>query len=380
MDPKDMKPATLAAQAGGVIDLQSGGVVPPIQPSTTFVRGRDYAPLNPDNTYARDHNDAVRHAETVLAGLEGGEDALLFPSGMAAIAALFRTVPNGGRVVVQSGIYWGTTKWIRDFCSRREVTLCEVDASDLEALAGACKDAPAQLVWIETPSNPWMKIVDISAAADLAHTANALLVVDSTAATPILSQPLALGADIVMHSATKAINGHSDVLGGVLITKEAGAVWDMIAEDRASAGAVMGPFEAWLLLRGMRTLPLRVNQMCTNAMAVAGFLNDHPAVEAVLYPGLPDDPGHALAARQMAGGFGFLMSFVVKGGAEAALRVAGRLDLFHRATSLGGVESLVEHRPTIEPHSGLPEGLLRVSVGIEDASDLIADLGQALGQ
>lgn len=379
MDPKDMHPATLAAQAGGVIDTQSGGVVPPIQPSTTFARDRDYAPLNPQNTYARDHNDAVRQAESVLAGLEGGAQALLFPTGMAAIAGLFRTVPNGGRVVVQSGIYWGTTRWIRDFCTRRDVTLTEVDASDVDALAAACA-TPAQLVWIETPSNPWLKTTDIAAAAGAAKSAGALLVVDSTAATPILSQPLALGADIVMHSATKAINGHSDVLGGVLIARETSPTWEAIAEDRATAGAVMGPFEAWLLLRGMRTLPLRVKQMCANAAAIADYLADHPRVDAVLYPGLASHQGHEIASRQMQGGYGFLMSFVVKGGRDAALATAGKLNLFHRATSLGGVESLVEHRATIEPHSGIPEGLLRISVGIEDAGDLIADLGQALGQ
>lgn len=380
MDPKDMHPATLAAQAGGVIDMQSGGIVPPIQPSTTYARDRDYAQINPDNMYLRYHNDAVRHAEKVLAGLEGGAEALLFPSGMAAIAALFRSVPNRGRVVVQSGIYWGTTQWVRGFCARREIDLCEVEASDAAALARACAAAPAQLVFVETPSNPWMKSVDIGAASKAAHDAGALLVVDSTAATPVLSQPLSLGADMVMHSATKAINGHSDVLGGVLVAREPGPVWEMIGDERGGAGAVMGPFEAWLLLRGMRTLPLRVAQMCANAMAVATFLNDHPAVETVLYPGLPGHPCHALAARQMSGGFGFLMSIVVRGGRAPALRVAGRLTLFHRATSLGGVESLVEHRPTLEPQSGLPEGMLRLSVGIEDQRDLIADLAQALGQ
>ncbi|WP_372886484.1 PLP-dependent aspartate aminotransferase family protein [Shimia sp.] len=380
MDPKQMRPATLAAQAGGVIDMQSGGIVPPIQPSTTYARDRDYAQINPDNMYLRYHNDAVRQAESVLAGLEGGSAALLFPSGMAAIAALFRSVPNRGRVVVQSGIYWGTTLWIRSFCERREIVLCEVDASDGAALAEACAAAPAHLVFVETPSNPWMKSVDIAAAAQAAHGAGALLAVDSTAATPILSQPLSLGADIVMHSATKAINGHTAVLGGVLVARETTPVWEMILEDRGAAGAVMGPFEAWLLLRGMRTRPQRVKAMSANAMAVARFLDDHPAVETVLYPGLSGHPCHALAARQMSGGFGFLMSIVVRGGREAALRVAGRLDLFHRATSLGGVESLVEHRPTLEPQSGLPEGMLRLSVGIEDQRDLIADLAQALGQ
>ncbi|MGX9351492.1 trans-sulfuration enzyme family protein [Shimia sp. W99] len=380
MDPKEMHPDTLLAQAGGAIDLASGGVVPPIQPSTTFVRDADYAPLNPANTYARDHNDAVRQAEAVLTQLEGGDAALLFPSGMAAIAALFRTVPTGGRVIVQSGIYWGTTKWIREFCERRQVVMDEVDASDAVALTAACAEGPAHLVWIETPSNPWLKIVDIAAAKDAARSCGALLAVDSTAGSPILTNPLKLGADVVMHSTTKVINGHSDVLGGVLVAREPGAVWDEIANDRASAGAVMGPFEAWLLLRGMRTLPLRVERMCENAMKVARFLEDHPGVEAVWYPGLESHPGHDLAKRQMPQGFGFLMSFLVKGDRETALKVAGRLGLFHRATSLGGVESLVEHRHTIEPHTGIPETLLRISVGTEKSDDLIADLGQALGQ
>ncbi|SFL51565.1 trans-sulfuration enzyme family protein [Shimia aestuarii] len=380
MDLKEMHPDTLLAQAGGAIDLASGGVVPPIQPSTTFVRDADYAPLNPANTYARDHNDAVRQAEAVLTQLEGGDAALLFPSGMAAIAALFRTVPTGGRVIVQSGIYWGTTKWIREFCERRQVVMDEVDASDAAALMAACATGAAHLVWIETPSNPWLKIVDIAVAKKAARSCGALLAVDSTAASPILTNPLKLGADVVMHSTTKVINGHSDVLGGVLVARDPGAVWDEIANDRASAGAVMGPFEAWLLLRGMRTLPLRVERMCENAMKVARFLEDHPAVEAVWYPGLESHPGHELAKRQMPQGFGFLMSFLVKGDRDTALKVAGRLGLFHRATSLGGVESLVEHRHTIEPHTGIPETLLRISVGTEKADDLIADLGQALGQ
>lgn len=380
MQPKDMHPSTLTAQAGGAIDAQSGGVVPPIQPSTTFVRDRDYAPLNAANIYARDHNDVARQAEVILAQMEMGHEALLFPSGMAAIAALFRTVPNGGRVVVQSGIYWGTTHWIREYCTRRNVMLVEVDASDTAALAQACAGRKVDLVWVESPSNPWLKIVDVAAAAQLAHAAGALLAVDSTAATPVLSQPIALGADIVMHSVTKAINGHSDVLGGVLVTREHSATWDEIKQDRATAGAVLGAFEAWLLLRGMRTLPLRVERMCANAMQVAEFLMDHPNVEDVFYPGLPSFAGHVLATKQMSGGYGFLMSFLVKGSRDDALKVAGRLNLFHRATSLGGVESLVEHRHTIEPHTGIPENLLRISVGIEHAPDLMADLAQALGQ
>lgn len=374
----DLKPATIAAQAAGAVDMASGGVVPPIQPSTTFVRDRDYQLINGDNVYLRSHNEAVRLGEEILSRLEGAEDTQLFPSGMAAIAAVFRTVPNGGSVIVQSNIYWGTTKWIRDFCNRRDITLHEVDASDIAALQAVCMQHDAQLLFVETPSNPWLKTVDIAAAKTCAESCGAILVVDSTAATPLLTRPLALGADIVMHSATKVINGHSDVLGGVLSTRARNAVWEAICMDRNEAGAVMGPFEAWLLVRSMRTLPLRVEKMCANAMRIAEFLSEHPEVEDVFYPGLPSHEGHALAARQMTGGYGFLMSFLVKGGREAALAVAGRLNLFHRATSLGGVESLVEHRYTIEPHTGIPESLLRISIGIEDVEDLISDLTQAL--
>jgi cystathionine gamma-synthase len=378
--PNDLKPSTIAAQAGGVIDWPSGGVVPPMQPSTTFVRDEDYALVNPANIYSRDNSDIVRIAEDVLARLEGAEEALLFPSGMAAIAALFRTLPNGATVVVQSGIYWGTTKWLRDFSARRQITLHEVDASDAAALEQACATHKPALVFIETPSNPWLKTVDIAHAAKCAHKAGGLLAVDSTAATPVLQRPLEHGADIVMHSATKAINGHSDVLAGVLATSAPAAkIWTDIKADRHDAGAVIGPFEAWLLLRGMRTLPLRVERMCRSTQKIAEYLSTHPKVADVYYPGLSSHPGHDIARRQMQGGYGCLFSFLVQGGAPEALAVVGKLKLFHRATSLGGVESLVEHRHTIEPHTGIPPSLIRVSVGIEDADDLIADLAQALG-
>ncbi|MEP0258675.1 aminotransferase class I/II-fold pyridoxal phosphate-dependent enzyme [Sulfitobacter sp.] len=376
-----LHPATIAAQAAGAVDPASGGVVPPVQFATTYLRDENYDLVNPDNVYLRSHNENTRVAERILNALEGAEETLIFPSGMAAIAAVFRTVPNGASVVVQSQIYWGTTKWIRDFCTRRQIALHEVDASDLDAFAALCRAEKPDLCLIETPSNPWLRITDISGAAAAAHEVGATLVVDSTAASPVLSHPLEHGADIVMHSATKGINGHSDVLAGSLATADAGAPrWQMIRDDRNEAGAVIGPMEAWLLARGMRTLPLRMREMSRNAMTLAEFLADHPQVEQVMYPGLPDHPGHALAAQQMSGGYGGLLSFVVKGGAEAALNAAGRLQLFHRATSLGGVESLVEHRHTIEPHTGIPEGLLRLSVGIEDVEDLGADLGQALGQ
>ncbi|MGQ0563769.1 MAG: trans-sulfuration enzyme family protein [Gemmobacter sp.] len=374
-----LSPATIAAQAGGAVDAASGGVVPPIPLSTTFLRGPDYAPLNPANTYARDHSDIVRTTESVLAALEGAAAALLFPSGMAAIAALFRAVPAGAPIVLQSQIYWGTTKWVRAHAARHGHPLTEVDASDADALSSAIAARRPALVFIETPSNPWLRSVDIAAAAQAAHATGAVLAVDATAATPILTRPLDHGADIVMHSATKGINGHSDVLAGVLAARDdTTPLWQAVAEDRQTAGAVLGPFEAWLLLRGIRTLPLRVDRMSRSAQVIAEWLAAHPQVTDVYYPGLPGHPGHAVAQRQMTGGYGCLLSFLVRGDREAALAVVGRLNLFHRATSLGGVESLVEHRHSIEPHTGIPPTLIRASVGLEDPHDLIADLAQAL--
>ena len=379
MAKRGLSVATIAAQAGGYIDAASGGVVPPIQPSTTFARDRSYQPHPTGNIYARDDNDVGRIAEALLAQLDNAEAALLFPNGMAAIAAVFRALPGGTTVLVQSQIYWGTTKWLREFCARRSVTLIEADLSDIGQMQSLCAQHQPDLVFIETPSNPWLRTTDIALVAEATHAAGGRLVVDATAATPILTRALDFGADIVMHSATKGINGHSDVLAGVLATNApADSHWQAIAIDRHDAGAVIGSFEAWLLIRSIRTLPLRVERMSQNAQAVAEFLQSHDAVAQVFYPGLPDFDGHSVAKRQMAGGFGSLLSFCVKGGAVEALRVAGQLNLFHRATSLGGVESLVEHRHTIEPHTGIPESLLRLSIGIEDVQDLCADLEQAL--
>jgi len=379
MAKRGLSVATIAAQAGGYIDAASGGVVPPIQPSTTFARDRSYQPHPTGNIYARDDNDVGRIAEALLAQLDNAETALLFPNGMAAIAAVFRALPGGATVLVQSQIYWGTTKWLREFCARRSVTLIEADLSDIGQAQSLCAQHQPDLVFIETPSNPWLRTTDIALVAEATHAAGGRLVVDATAATPILTRALDFGADIVMHSATKGINGHSDVLAGVLATNApADSHWQAIAIDRHDAGAVIGSFEAWLLIRSIRTLPLRVERMSQNAQAVAEFLQSHDAVAQVFYPGLPDFDGHSVAKRQMAGGFGSLLSFCVKGGAVEALRVAGQLNLFHRATSLGGVESLVEHRHTIEPNTGIPESLLRLSIGIEDVQDLCADLEQAL--
>ena len=376
MTNPNWKPATLAAHAMGAVG-RKGGVVPGLEVATTFRRDTDYA-LQAPSSYARDFNATVQEAEAVVQAFEGAQATRLFPSGMAAVAALFRTLPQGARVVMQSGIYWGVTAWARGFCTRRGLVLDEVDASDLSALSKALA-SPAALVWIETPSNPWLRVTDIAAVADMAHNAGALLAVDGTAATPVLTRALDFGADISMHSATKALNGHSDVVAGCLSTNAPDSeVWQAICADRQEAGAILGPFEAWLLMRGMRTLPLRMERMCANAQRLAEALQAHDGIEAVWYPGLSSHPGYDITQRQMCGGAGSLMSVLVRGCAKEALGVAARLNLFHSATSLGGVESLVEHRATIEPHSGIPENLLRLSVGIEDMGDLIADFEQAL--
>lgn len=364
--------ATVCAQAGG-FEGAAGGVVPPIELSTTFERRADYTLPDRDN-YRRDHNPTVRQAEAVIAALEGATEALLFASGMAAIAALLRAAD--GPVIVQHSAYWGTGRLVAALKDRRPITTFAT--GDLGALEAACAAERPALVLIETPSNPFITVTPIAEAAALAHAAGALLAVDSTASTPIVTRPLEHGADLVVHSATKGLNGHSDVLAGVVATADATPHWARIAEIRAVEGAVLSPFDAALLLRGMRTLAVRATAMNISALHLAQWLAAHPHVTRVRYPGLPTDPGHDIAARQMEG-FGGLLSFEVAD-AKAALRVAAGLSLIKRATSLGGTETLVEHRHSIEPPwSGVPEGLLRLSVGIEAVGDLVADLAAGLG-
>ena len=327
-----------------------------------------------------DANDIIRLAEGLLTELESAADTLLFPSGMAAIAAIGRTLAEGDRLILQSGIYWGTTKWFREFAVRRGIDLVEIDAADANLLDAEIKRFEPTMVFVETPSNPWLKIVDIERAAAACRNCAACLVVDSTAATPILSHPLALGADFVLHSATKALGGHSDLLAGVLSCASADtARWEAVRADRHDAGAICSPFDAWLLVRSLRTLPLRVERMSASAQFLADALTRHPKVKAVLYPGLPDNPGHDVAHRQMQGGFGSLLSILVEGDGARALAVCSHLQLFHRATSLGGVESLVEHRHTVEGgDNGVTPDLIRLSIGIEHPDDLKTDLFQAL--
>lgn len=374
-----LTPRTLAVQAAGAIDPPTRGIVPPVHLSTTYVR-------DPDNryragfAYGRPDNATVRQAEAVIAALELAEEALLFGSGMAAATAVVLTLPPAAHILAPKVMYWALRHWLTVDASRFGYRTELVDMADTDAVARALRPGETQLVWIETPANPLWEIVDIAAVADLARRAGALVAVDSTAATPVFTRPLSLGADLVMHSATKYLNGHSDVIAGALATGARGSeAWARIAAWRARQGAILGPFEAWLLLRGMRTLDLRVRAAAQTALALAERLSGHAAVRAVLYPGLPQHPGHALAARQMVGGFGGMLSIRVAAGEEAAIATAARVALWKRATSLGGVESLIEHRASVEgPDSPCPPDLLRLSVGAEDPDDLYEDLDQAL--
>lgn len=377
-NPPPLRPATLLARGHSGPDAATHGVAPPVQPSTTYERAAD-GTLPAGRSYARPENATFERPEALLAALEGGAGALLFASGMAAATAAFQALAPGDHVVAPRVMYWALRDWLTGSATRWGLAVDLVDMTDLDALAAAIRPGRTKLVWIESPANPTWCVTDIAGAAAIAHRAGALLAVDSTVATPVLTRPIEHGADLVMHSATKYLNGHSDVLAGALVTARGDEYWGRIAAVRAQGGAIPGSFEAWLLLRGMRTLHLRVREASRGALAIAERLHGHPKLVAVLYPGLATDPGHAVASRQMQGAYGGMLSIRVRGGAPAALAVAARLALWTRATSLGGVESLVEHRASVEgPASPTPPDLLRLSVGIEDPADLIADLEQAL--
>mgnify|MGYP001367554309 FL=1 len=374
----DLRPETILAQAGGAMDSETGAIVPPIHISTTYLR-------DPDNqyrkgfAYGRADNATVRQTEAVLASLEGAADCLLFSSGMAAATSLFLALPRPAHVIAPRVMYWGLRNWLLHDAPSHGLSVTLVDASSLEEIAAAVRPGETKLVWIETPANPLWTITDIRGAAEIAHAAGASLAVDSTVATPILSRPLAEGADVVMHSATKYLNGHSDVIAGALAFAAKDVLYERAAEIRSHHGAILGPMEASLLMRGLRTLHLRVRSQCAAAMTIAQHFANHPQVEEVLYPGLESHPGHAVAARQMRGGFGGMLSIRVKGGEKTAIATAANVSVWKRATSLGGVESLIEHRASVEGEgSPCPPDLLRLSVGIEAVEDLIADLERAL--
>ncbi|HXZ03152.1 MAG TPA: PLP-dependent transferase [Stellaceae bacterium] len=375
-DGKTLHPASLAAQALGWVDETTRAVVPPIHLATTYQRDPGYGG---GRIYSRADNPSYEQPEALLARLERGAAALTFASGMAAATAVFLALKPGDHVVAPQVMYWALRRWLLTTAGDWGLAVEFVDMTDLARLRAAMRPGATRLVWIETPANPTWAITDIAAAAAIAHAAGALLAIDSTVATPVLTQPIALGADIVMHAATKYLNGHSDVIAGALVAARQDAFWERIIALRAGNGAVLGPVEAWLLLRGMRTLYLRVAQSCRSAQAIAEHFQRHERIRAVLYPGLTAAPGHAIARRQMRAGFGGMLSLCIAGGEAAALAVAARVRLWQRATSLGGVESLIEHRASIEgPDSPAPPDLLRLSVGIEAVDDLIADLEQAL--
>jgi len=369
---------TLTAQALGRIDKETRSLVPPLYASTTYERDPDGG-YRSGRGYTRPHNPTYDEPEELLATLEGGSDCLLFASGMAAANAVFQSLLPGDHVVASRVMYWALRTWLVDFALSWGLDVEFVDTTDLAALKAAMRPGKTKLVWLDTPANPTWDIADITAAAEIAHSAHARLAVDSTVASPVLTRPIELGADLVVHSASKYLNGHSDVLAGAVVCAKSDAYWQRIRAWRRDAGAVLGPFEAWLLLRGMRTLFVRVRRCCENALAIARHFDGHPRILTVLYPGLPSHPGHAVATRQMSGGFGGMLSIRLKDGEAAAIATAARVAVFKRATSLGGVESLIEHRASIEgPSTPVPSDLLRLSIGLESPQDLISDLEQAL--
>ena len=377
--PPPLSPETLAAQALGDVDPLTGGLSPVINPSTNYEQQPDGS--NPqDRVYTRADNPTFEYAEGLLAALEGaGCACALFASGMAAATAIFQSLLPGDHVLVSRLLYWGVRKWLSEFALTWGIDVEFVDTTDPDAVDSAIRPGRTRLVWVETPANPMWEITDLAAVCEVAHSTGVRVAVDNTVATPVLTRPLELGADLVVHSATKYLNGHSDVLAGAVLTARRDPFWERIRSWRRNAGAVMGPFEAWLLQRGMRTLFLRVRRSSESALAIASHFHGHPALTAVLYPGLPSHPGHEIATRQMKGGFGGMLSIRLAGGAEQAVAALAAVRVFKRATSLGGVESLIEHRRSQEgPSSPVPEDLLRLSIGIEAPEDLVADLEGAL--
>lgn len=372
-----MKLETLSIHVGRDVEPTAGDVAPAIHLSTTFERDADGS-FSRGYSYARPDNPSRRALEQCLASLEGGADATTYSSGSAASFAVFSLLRPGDHVVAPIEAYHGTAQQLRDFCAPMGVEPQFVDFTHTDAVRAALTER-TRLVWIETPSNPMLNVTDIEAVTAVAHERGALVCCDNTFATPIWQRPFELGADLVMHSSTKYFGGHSDAMGGAVIVRERGELAERLRAYQAIAGAVPSPFDCWLIRRSLTTLTCRVRAQTENAQRLAEFLSTHPQIERVFYPGLESHRNHAIARRQMKGGFGAMLSFCVRGGREEAFEVAARTKLFIRATSLGGVESLIEHRQSIEgPHTVTPPNLLRLSVGLEHADDLIADLGDAL--
>lgn len=367
---------TLSVHAGHEPDSATGAISPPIHLTTTFARDADGG-YPRGYSYSRVGNPNRNQLESCLAAFEGGATACAFASGVAAAMTVFQALSPGDHVICAQDAYHGVLRLLRDVMIPWRLRVSFVDTTDADAVREVLNPA-TRLVWVETPSNPLLKITDLAAVADIARHAGVMTVCDNTFATPVLQRPFEYGMDLIMHSTTKYLGGHSDVLGGAVVARENSAFAERLRYLQSEGGAVPAPFDCWLLLRGAATLPLRIRAQSANAQVIAQYLSEHRAVEHVFYPGISTHPGHALAKRQMLG-FGAMLSFTLLAGERAAMETAARTRLFTRATSLGGVESLIEHRATMEgPESQTPRNLLRVSVGLEHSSDLLADLDQAL--
>lgn len=367
---------TVSIHAGRRVDPATGAVAPPLHTSTTFERDPDGA-FSREYSYIRERNPNRDSLESCLAALEGAEEALAFSSGMAAAFGVLQALSPKDHVVVHRDMYYGVRELLHGAFARWGLEHTAVDMRDVSQLRKACRPG-TKLLWLETPSNPLIEVVDIKPVADIAREIKAPLVCENTFASPALQNPIALGADLVVHSLTKYLSGHSDSMGGAVIMKSKGELANRVRDFQHFGGAVLAPFDCWLILRGIQTLVPRMRLHCENARRIAEFLSSHKAVAKVRYPGLANDPGHEIARRQMRD-FGGMLSFEIHGGRKEAFAVASRLKLILRATSLGGTHTLIEHRASIEgEHTRAPESLLRLSVGLEDANDLIADLDQAL--
>ncbi len=372
-----MRIETLAVHAGHGVDPGTGAVTPPIHLSTTFERAPD-GTFATGYIYSRLGNPNRTALEACLAALEGGAAAAAFASGAAATMSILQALGPGDHVIAPIDTYHGTRILLRDILGPWGLQVSFVDMTSLGEVEHAIRPQ-TRMIWVETPSNPLLTVSDIARIAELAHASGARCTVDNTWASPVLQRPFELGADLILHSTTKYLGGHCDVLSGAVVTKTDDAFFQRLRTIQLQGGAVAPPFDCWLVLRGIRTLPYRVRGHCQNARRVAEFLSGHPRVEAVYFPGLPKHPGHAIAAKQMKD-FGGMLSFQVRGGKDEALAVAAKVRIITRATSLGGADSLIEHRASIEPpDTRTPQNLLRLSVGLEHADDLIEDLGQALG-
>jgi cystathionine beta-lyase/cystathionine gamma-synthase len=381
--PEHARFPTVCIHAGQEPDPSTGAIITPIFQTSTYVQ--DALGVHKDFEYARTQNPTRQALEGNLAAIEGGKGACAFASGMSAISAILARLSTGDHVVVTDNVYGGTFRLFDNVLTRYGLTFSYADTADLKALEAAFTPQ-TRLVFIETPTNPVMRVTDIAAAAELAHRHDALLVVDNTFASPSLQRPIALGADLVVHSTTKYLNGHSDSVGGVVIAvHDADLEWLSFIQN--SAGAILSPFDSWLVLRGTKTLALRMAAHSANGLALARFLQDHPRVRRVLYPGLPDHPQHALARRQMPNGFGGMLTFEVESMADVR-RILNNVKLMALAESLGGVETLISHPASMTHASvpaerraaiGLTDQMIRISAGIEDVEDLKDDLRQAIG-